>query len=139
MFFIRSLRESWKRIFLVVWDALAIAVIIVAYLVAALRNTKGGTAALLAVAMEIYQDGVTKYDKSGTKFFEIEVHMEERCKRSEMVLKKTIQEPCERLNDLARAGREIWQKELALGKTRPDIDEDLVDMMWKRVTRRRRM
>jgi hypothetical protein len=35
MFFIRSLRESWKRIFLVVWDALAIAVIIVAYLVAA--------------------------------------------------------------------------------------------------------
>jgi len=35
MFFIRSLRESWKRIFLVVWDALAIAVIIIAYLVAA--------------------------------------------------------------------------------------------------------
>ena len=35
MFFIRSLRESWKRIILVVWDALAIGVIIIAYLVAA--------------------------------------------------------------------------------------------------------
>ena len=35
MFFIRSLRESWKRILLVVLDALAIAVIIIAYLVAA--------------------------------------------------------------------------------------------------------
>ena len=33
IFFIRSLRESWKRIFLVVWDSLAIMVIIVAYLV----------------------------------------------------------------------------------------------------------
>ena len=32
MFFIRSLRESWKRIFLVVWDSLAIMVIILAYL-----------------------------------------------------------------------------------------------------------
>lgn len=32
MFFIRSLRESWKRIFLVVWHSLAIMVIILAYL-----------------------------------------------------------------------------------------------------------
>ena len=32
MFFIRSLRESWKRIFLVVWASLAIMVIILAYL-----------------------------------------------------------------------------------------------------------
>ena len=32
MLFIRSLRESWKRIFLVVWDSLAIMVIILAYL-----------------------------------------------------------------------------------------------------------
>ena len=31
MIFIRSLRESWKRIFLVVWDSLAIMVIILAY------------------------------------------------------------------------------------------------------------
>ena len=33
LFFIRSLRESWKRIFLVVWDSLAIMILILAYIV----------------------------------------------------------------------------------------------------------
>lgn len=32
MFFIRSLRESWKRIFLVVWSSQTIMVVIIAYI-----------------------------------------------------------------------------------------------------------
>ena len=97
-----------------------------------------GTASLLATAMEIYLDGISRMERAGEGFFKAEVQDEEGNRRADQLLKKLRVVANSLGSHTDEADREMWGRELNKGKSRPDMDEAVACLIWKQKGKRMR-